>query len=80
MRRIALVITFAAGLIASAFAEKAEIEAVNAKWIEFFNKGDFARSAPDPKRTKAGLKFRSAVVSRWPADAPVPACDILRRA
>src|SRR5262249_61322136 len=42
MRRIALVITFVAGLIASAFAQKTEIEAVNAKWIEFFNKGDFA--------------------------------------
>ena len=31
MRRIALVITFVAGLIASAFAQKTEIEAVNAK-------------------------------------------------
>jgi ketosteroid isomerase-like protein len=30
-----------AGLIAPAFAQKAEIEAVNAKWIDFFNKGDF---------------------------------------
>ena len=29
MRRIALVITFVAGLIASAFAQKAEIEAAN---------------------------------------------------
>jgi uncharacterized protein (TIGR02246 family) len=42
MRRIALVIAFAVGLIAPASAQKAEIEAVNAKWIEFFNKGDFA--------------------------------------
>ena len=42
MRGIALVIAFLAGLIAPAFAQKAEIEAVNAKWIEFFNKGDFA--------------------------------------
>jgi uncharacterized protein (TIGR02246 family) len=42
MRRIALVVAFAAGLIAPASAQKAEIEAVNAKWIEFFNKGDFA--------------------------------------
>jgi len=30
------------GLILPAFAQKAEIEAVNAKWIDFFNKGDFA--------------------------------------
>ncbi len=42
MRRIALVVAFAVGLIAPASAQKAEIEAVNAKWIEFFNKGDFA--------------------------------------
>lgn len=25
-----------------AFAQKTEIEAANAKWVEFFNKGDFA--------------------------------------
>ncbi len=42
MRRIAPVIAFVAALIAPAFAQKAEIEAVNAKWIDFFNKGDFA--------------------------------------
>ena len=42
MRSIALVIALVAPLIASAFAQKAEIEAMNAKWIDFFNKGDFA--------------------------------------
>ena len=42
MRCIALVLAFVFGLIAPASAQKAEIEAVNAKWIEFFNKGDFA--------------------------------------
>jgi ketosteroid isomerase-like protein len=42
MRRIAPVIALVAALIAPAFAQKAEIEAVNAKWIDFFNKGDFA--------------------------------------
>jgi ketosteroid isomerase-like protein len=31
-----------AGLGVPAFAQKAEIEAVNAKWTDFFNKGDFA--------------------------------------
>src|SRR5437763_14637396 len=41
MRRIALAIAFLAGLIAPAVAQQDEIEAVNAKWIEFFNKGDF---------------------------------------
>jgi quercetin dioxygenase-like cupin family protein len=36
------VIALVVALIAPAFAQKAESEAVNAKWIEFFNKGDFA--------------------------------------
>jgi uncharacterized protein (TIGR02246 family) len=42
MRKIALVAVFVVGLIAPAFAQKAEIEAANAKWMDFFNKGDFA--------------------------------------
>jgi uncharacterized protein (TIGR02246 family) len=42
MRTIGLVIAFVIVLIATASAQKAEIEAVNAKWTEFFNKGDFA--------------------------------------
>src|SRR5882724_12638866 len=42
MRSIVLVIALVAALVAPAFAQKAEIEAVNAKWIDFFNKGDFA--------------------------------------
>ena len=42
MHRIALVIALLAGLVAPAVAQKAEIEAVNAKWTELFNKGDFA--------------------------------------
>jgi hypothetical protein len=42
MRSIALLIALVAALIAPAFAQKAEIETVNAKWIDFFNKGDFA--------------------------------------
>ncbi len=41
MPTITLVIAFLAGVIMPAFAQKAEIEAVNAKWVEFFNKGDF---------------------------------------
>ena len=41
MRRIALVIAFLAVLVAPAVAQKAKIEAVNAKWTELFNKGDF---------------------------------------
>jgi uncharacterized protein (TIGR02246 family) len=42
MRAFALVIACLVGMTAPAFAQKAEIEAANAKWIEFFNKGDFA--------------------------------------
>jgi len=42
MRSIGLAMAFLAGLVASAFAQKAEIEAMNAKWIDLFNKGDFA--------------------------------------
>jgi uncharacterized protein (TIGR02246 family) len=42
MRTFAPVIALVVTLIAPAFAQKAEIEAVNTKWIEFFNKGDFA--------------------------------------
>jgi uncharacterized protein (TIGR02246 family) len=30
------------GMIAPAVGQKAEIEMMNAKWIDFFNKGDFA--------------------------------------
>jgi len=42
MRKVALVIVFVAGLAAPALAQKAEIEATNAKWVEFFNRGNFA--------------------------------------
>jgi ketosteroid isomerase-like protein len=42
MRKIGLVIAFVAVTSAPALAQKAEIEAANAKWIEFFSKGDFS--------------------------------------
>jgi ketosteroid isomerase-like protein len=42
MRRIAFAISVIVGMSPPAFAQKAEIEVANAKWIEFFNKGDFA--------------------------------------
>jgi uncharacterized protein (TIGR02246 family) len=41
MRSIAVLFALLIGLAAPAAAQKAEIEAVNAKWIELFNKGDF---------------------------------------
>ena len=41
MRRTILGFAFVIGLIVPAAAQKAEIEAANAKWTEFFNKGNF---------------------------------------
>ncbi len=42
MRRTVLAIAFLIGLVVPAAAQKAQIEAVNAKWMDLFNKGDFA--------------------------------------
>ena len=42
MRKIALAFALLAGLIAPAFAQKSAIDAANAKFVELFNKGDFA--------------------------------------
>src|ERR1700751_1819452 len=41
MRRIALVVALALVFVSPAVAQKAKIEAANAKWMELFNKGDF---------------------------------------
>lgn len=41
MRRIALALVVFAGLAAPAAAQKAAIDGANAKWVAFFNKGDF---------------------------------------
>ena len=41
MVKIALVVALSAMLIVPAAAQKANIEAANAKWAELFNKGDF---------------------------------------
>ena len=72
MRRIAPVIALLAALIAPAFAQKAEIEAVNAKWIEYFNKGDFAGLAAlytdDATAFPPGsamVKGRTAIEAMW---------------
>jgi uncharacterized protein (TIGR02246 family) len=72
MYRIALVIAFVAGLTAPAFAQKAEIEAVNANWIDFFNKGDFAGVASlytdDATAFPPGsgmVKGRAAIEAMW---------------
>ena len=72
MRRVALVSIFLAGLTVPAFAQKAEIEAVNAKWMEFFNKGDFAGVASlytdDATAFPPGsgmVKGRDAIGAMW---------------
>jgi uncharacterized protein (TIGR02246 family) len=61
-----------AALIALAFVQKAEIEAVNAKWIDFFNKGDFAGVASlyteDATAFPPGsgmMKGRPAIEALW---------------
>jgi len=72
MRRIALVIALAAMLGAPAVAQQAEIEAMNAKWIELFNKGDFAAIASlyteDATAFPPGspmAKGRAAIEAMW---------------
>jgi uncharacterized protein (TIGR02246 family) len=72
MRMIALVIAFVAGLIVPGFAQQAEIEAVNTKWIDFFNKGDFAGIASlyteDATALPPGspiVKGRAAIEVMW---------------
>jgi uncharacterized protein (TIGR02246 family) len=72
MRKITLAIVFLAGLIAPAFAQKAEIAAVNAKWMELFNKGNFAGVASlytdDATAFPPGsgmVKGRAAIAEMW---------------
>jgi uncharacterized protein (TIGR02246 family) len=67
MRRIALVVSFLSGLTAPASAQKAEIDAVNAKWIEFFNKGDFTGVASLYTEDAAAFPPGSAMVKGGPA-------------
>jgi uncharacterized protein (TIGR02246 family) len=72
MLRIPLTVALAVCLIAPALGQKAEIEAVNAKWIDFFNKGDFAGIASlyteDARIFPPGsaiLRGRVAIESIW---------------
>jgi uncharacterized protein (TIGR02246 family) len=72
MFRIALVIAFLAGLATPVLAQKTEIEAVNAKWLDFFNKGDFAEVASlyteDATAFPPGsgmVKGRAAIEAMW---------------
>ena|SRR5438270_3858070 len=76
MSRIALVIVFILASIGSASAQKSEIEAANAKWIDFFNKGDFGGVAslysPDATALPPGaamVQGREAIGSMWKSTA-----------
>jgi uncharacterized protein (TIGR02246 family) len=42
MLKLALAVACLISAVLPTLAQKAEIEAVNARWLEFFNKGDFA--------------------------------------
>jgi uncharacterized protein (TIGR02246 family) len=72
MRSIALVVGCLMLLAGPAFAQRAEIDAVNARWIEFFNKGDFAGVASlyteDAAAFPPGsamVKGRAAIATMW---------------
>jgi uncharacterized protein (TIGR02246 family) len=72
MRSFALVVCCLVALVAPAFAQKAEIEAANAKWIELFNRGDFAGVASlyteDATAFPPGsamVKGRAAIAAMW---------------
>jgi uncharacterized protein (TIGR02246 family) len=67
MRSIAPVIAFVISLTAPASAQKAEIEAINAKWIEMFNKGDFSGIASLYSSDATALPPGSAMVQGRPA-------------
>src|SRR6516164_10994772 len=72
MHRIALVIAIVTCLTAPVLAQQAEIEAVNAKWMDFFNKGDFSGVASlyteDATAFPPGsamVKGRAAIAAMW---------------
>ena len=76
MRTISLVVIFLIGMIVPGFAQKADIEAVNARWTEYFNKGDFAGIASlyteDATAFPPGaamVKGRAAIGEMWKAMA-----------
>jgi uncharacterized protein (TIGR02246 family) len=72
MRGIVLATAFLVALIVPAAAQKAEIAAANAKWIAFFNKGDFdgvaslytADATAFPPGS-AMVKGRAAIGAMW---------------
>ena len=67
MRSAALAIAFVVSVTTTASAQKAEIEAVNTKWIEMFNKGDFSGIASLYSTDATALPPGSAMVQGRPA-------------
>jgi uncharacterized protein (TIGR02246 family) len=67
MRSIALVIAFVISLTVPASAQKAEIEAINTKFMEYFNKGDFSGIASLYTTDATALPPDSAMVQGRPA-------------
>ncbi len=72
MHRTALAVAFLVGLITPAAAQKAAIDAANAKWVAFFNKGDFdgvvSLYTADATAFPPGsgmVKGRSAIGAMW---------------
>jgi uncharacterized protein (TIGR02246 family) len=72
MHRIVLALAIVAALTAPAFAQKAEIESANTKWVEFFSKGDFAGIASlytvDATAFPPGsamVRGRDAIAAMW---------------
>lgn len=72
MRNTALAIGFLTLLVTPAAAQKAEIEAANVKWMEFFNKGNFDGAASlytvDATAFPPGssvVKGRVAIAAMW---------------
>jgi uncharacterized protein (TIGR02246 family) len=89
MQRVALALAVLVGLHAPAFSQKAEIDAVNGKWMEFFSKGDFAgigslytEDAIALPPGSAMVKGRAAIEAMWKnmaeqvTDARVTAIDV----
>jgi len=76
MRRILLISALAIAIVSPAIAQKAEIEAANKKFIEAFNKGDFAGIASlyadDATALPPGagmVRGREAIGSMWKSTA-----------
>jgi len=72
MRSILLVVAFMGGMSATAFAQKADIDAMNARWMELFNRSDFAGIAQlyteDAVALPPGsgmVKGRDAIGAMW---------------